>query len=197
MSIHRQKGRLRAEARERRRAALRTVGADAAERLRDNFAAVRQGQGFPTAGAVISGYWPMDEEMDVRPLLQDLHAAGFVCALPAVVGRHEPLIFRRWRPGASLEDGTFGTRHPGADAPEVRPDVVLAPLLAYDSRGNRMGWGGGYYDRTLRALRRDGPLLAVGVAFAAQQVDAVPHTEDDQPLDWIVTEEQAMRVGAP
>ena len=81
MSVHRQKGRLRAEARERRRAALRTVGADAAERLRDNFDAVRQGQGFPTAGAVISGYWPMDEEMDVRPLLQDRLDSG--SAVPA------------------------------------------------------------------------------------------------------------------
>jgi len=143
-------------------------------------------------GAVVSGYWPMGEELDLRSLLATLDARGHPCCLPVVVGRARPLVFRAWRPGAPLEAAAFGTRVPPADAPERVPKVLLVPLLAFDDAGYRLGYGGGFYDRTLARLRAADPeTRAVGVAFAAQRVDAVPREATDARLDWIVTEEGA------
>ncbi len=151
--------------------------------------------GIPAGGQVAAGYLPIKGEMDACVLLSHLHGEGFVCALPVVGAPGAALVFRRWVPGAPLEKGRFGTRHPEPTEPELRPDVVLAPLLAFDARGYRLGWGGGYYDRTIEGLRGNGPLVAVGVAYAAQQVDTVPHSGRDQRLDWVVTEDGAVRVG--
>ena len=138
-------------------------------------------------------YAERGDEIDVAPLLHHLHGAGYVCALPAVVTRKGPLVFRTWYPGMTLESGALGTGHPPAAAAAVTPDVVLAPLLAFDGEGYRLGYGGGYYDRTLTELRGAGTVLAIGIAYAAQQVDMAPRTEYDQPLDWIVTEEGAIK----
>ena len=148
---------------------------------------------FGLADGVVSGYWPIAGEIDVRPLMTRLHELGFGIALPVVTGPDRPLSFRRWRPGAALVRGPFGTRHPEPGEPSPPPDIVLAPLLAFDDRGIRLGWGGGYYDRTIGALLRQGSVLAVGVAFAAQRVDVVPHEPNDRRLDWIITEESWMR----
>ena len=189
MSLDDEKVRLRAAAEDRRRAAALGATADVAVRLCDNFRQLVASAAFPAAGSVVSGYWPMAEEMDVRPVLEVVHAGGYVCALPVVEARGAPLVFRCWQPGATLEAGPFGTCHPGRAAPELRPDVVLAPLLAFDKLGHRLGWGGGYYDHSLRVLRDGGSVLAVGVAFAAQEVAAIPHDRTDEPLDWVVTEE--------
>ncbi len=146
-------------------------------------------------GAVVSGYWPMGDELDLRPLLAELDARGHPCCLPVVVGRARPLVFRAWRPGAPLEAAAFGTRVPPADAPERVPAVLLVPLLAFDDAGYRIGYGGGFYDRTLARLRAADPATcAVGVAFAAQRVAAVPRGETDERLDWIVTEEGARMI---
>lgn len=144
-------------------------------------------------GAAVSGFWPMGEEIDVKPLLAQLHASGHPIGLPVVVKRGEPLVFRRWHPGLELMNGGFGTQVPPASAPEVVPQVLIVPLLAFDAEGYRLGYGGGFYDRTLDRLRTGSAAdpLAVGVAYAAQHVARVPRDDFDQPLDWIVTEKAA------
>ncbi len=195
MSLDDEKTRLRALARRRRSAANQAAGPGAGQALRDNFVAAMAAMGIPAGGQVAAGYLPIKGEMDARVLLSHLHGEGFVCALPVVGAPGAALVFRRWVPGAPLEKGRFGTRHPEPAEPELRPDVVLAPLLAFDARGYRLGWGGGYYDRTIEGLRGNGPLVAVGVAYAAQQADSVPHSGRDQRLDWVVTEDRAVRVG--
>ena len=191
MSVIEEKSRLRSRERDRRAAARLDASADAGDRLADNFVAAMAD--FGLAAGVVSGYWPIAGEIDVRPLMTRLQELSFDTVLPVVTGPDAPLTFRRWRPGQALIRGPFGTRHPEPGEPELRPDIVLAPLLAFDDRGTRLGWGGGYYDRTIGALLRQGPVLAVGVAFATQRVDAVPHEPNDRRLDWIVTEESWMR----
>ncbi|TVR96717.1 MAG: 5-formyltetrahydrofolate cyclo-ligase [Rhodospirillales bacterium] len=139
-------------------------------------------------GTVVAGYWPIVTEIDVRPLLARLIAAGASAALPVLSAPDAPLLFRRWSIADDLEDGPRGTRQPGPSAPLVIPDVVLVPLLAVDARGCRLGQGGGHYDRTLAALRADRPTVAVGVGYAIQQIDEVPAAADDQRVDWILTD---------
>ncbi len=145
------------------------------------------------AGAVISGFWPMGDEIDIVPLLSQLHATGHPIGLPVVVGKGEPLIFRAWHPGLALVAGGFKTEVPPPSAQELAPEILIVPLLAFDSEGYRLGYGGGFYDRTLEKLRgvRGKRPLAVGVAFSAQHVARVPRDHYDQPLDWIVTEKNA------
>jgi len=140
--------------------------------------------------AVIGGYWPIGTELDVRPLMIALHQRGHVCALP-VVHRRQPLVFHRWQPDDKLVRGVFDIRVPDHHTPVVDPDVLLVPLLAFDARGMRIGYGGGYMDRTIPAIRSRKPLLTVGIAYAAQEVTRVPTDRYDQRLDWIVTESAA------
>ena len=196
MSTGDEKERLRATARARRGAAAEALGAAAGEAVKTHLLAARAAMGVPPAPDAdwrcVAGYWPRDTEMDARPLLRHLHGDGFDCALPVVAGRGAPLHFRRWHPEAALEPGGFGILQPSPPAARVTPQVVLAPLLCFDARGARLGYGAGYYDCTLAALRRAGRVLFVGIAFAAQRVDRVPHEDHDQRLDWIVTEKGAM-----
>ncbi len=147
------------------------------------------------ADTVVSGYLPIGDEIDVTPLLERLHADGVACALPVVAGTDRPLVFRRWRPGIELEDGPLNTRHPGPESEELTPDILLVPMLAFDGGGYRIGWGGGYYDRTIAALRAAGPVVAIGVAYEGQRAEAVPHDDRDQPLDWIATEAGVIEIG--
>ena len=199
MTVDEEKNRLREAARARRAEVAWAAGPGAAERLKQNVVDMLPAMGIPGGipgpGVVVSGTWPLPGEIDVTVLLAHLDGQGTVCALPVVVAPDAPLIFRRWTPGTALEAGPFDTRHPVAEAPEVRPDVLLVPLLAFDAEGYRLGHGGGYYDRTIGGLRQTGSPVAVGAAFAGQQVDHVPHGRHDEPLDWIVTEEKAMRIG--
>ena len=134
-------------------------------------------------GQSIAGFWPMGTEIDLRPLLHALAGRGHLLLLPATPPRGQPLIFRRWRPGDALLPDRFGTVAPQGE-PGV-PDVLLVPVLAWDAAGNRLGYGGGYYDRTLAALpgRR-----AIGCAYAMQQVRHVPTGPYDVPLDAMATE---------
>lgn len=149
----------------------------------------------------IAAYWPLGDELDVRPLLLAAAECG-VAALPVVPDQPGPLAFRRWVPGLTLVSGRLGTWEPPAEAEPVVPAVLVIPLLAFDRRGHRLGQGGGYYDRTLAVLRaatEDGagakngcPPVAVGIAFACQEIPAVPVAPHDQGLDWVVTEQGAM-----
>ena len=182
---------LRAEAKRRRAEAAAAPDAGAALSAR-----VLAGVP-PAAGAAVSCYWPMGSEIDTRPLMTALQARGHAVGLPVMEGRGRPLRFRAWTPGTALEPGGFGTRIPGAGAAEVVPDYLLVPLLAFDRAGFRLGYGGGFYDRTLQALRAAGPRLAVGVAFAGQELPAVPREATDERLDWIVTEAEAIRISPP
>ncbi|WP_339742498.1 5-formyltetrahydrofolate cyclo-ligase [uncultured Maricaulis sp.] len=146
-------------------------------------------------GAVVSGYWPLPGEIDPRPLMVALAERGARLALPVIVAPGSPLIFRAWQPGDALEPRAFGLMEPSARAPELVPDILLVPLLAIDPDGNRLGFGKGYYDRTLAGLRAAAAPLAVGLAHEAQMVAAVPVDEFDQPLDWVVTGARTGRLG--
>ncbi|HEV7370926.1 5-formyltetrahydrofolate cyclo-ligase [Arenibaculum sp.] len=180
----------RAEARRRRDLAA----ADAPGAARSVMERVLSGVPVP-AGAVVSGYWPIGSELDVLPLLRHFCDAGHVCALPVGEGRGRPLRFRAWRPGTAMVEAEYGIMVPAPEEPWVTPSVLLVPLLAFDRAGYRLGYGAGYYDRTLAALRAAHPVLAVGVAMAAQEMDAVPRDRYDQKLDWIVTDRFALHTG--
>lgn len=174
---------MRAAARRTRRAAALSHGPAAALAL----AGLAEALGLPQGG-VVAGYWPLEGEIDPLPLMEALASQGYALALPAVTETGGILEFRRWSPGDGLEAGPHGTSHP-ADGPPVTPAALLVPLLAFDRRGFRLGYGGGYYDRTLGDLRRGGALLAIGLAFAAQEVGCVPTDPWDIPLDMIATEQ--------
>jgi 5-formyltetrahydrofolate cyclo-ligase len=141
----------------------------------------------------VSAFWPIEGEIDLRGLLDALHEAGCQSLLPVVVAPAAPLEFRQWKPGIELIKSAFGVMEPGPEAAPARPDIVIVPLLSFDDFGYRLGYGGGYYDRTLAALRADGlgPVTAAGAAFAGQRVDSCPRGPFDQRLDWIVTEDGA------
>ena len=149
---------------------------------------------FGGVECILAGYWPFGSEMDVRPPLVALDRTGVMLTLPEVVAKDRPLRFRAWRPEEALVEGPHGTFHPLNTAPLMRPDVLLVPLLAFDRSGYRLGWGGGYYDRTLQLLRKTGECVAIGVAYSAQEVDELPRDEYDQPLDWVITEQQAIKI---
>jgi 5-formyltetrahydrofolate cyclo-ligase len=133
--------------------------------------------------AVVSGFWPIGQEIDIRPLLHGLHIGGHRIALPETPKRGNPLIFRLWRPGCSMVKERFGTLRP--DGPVLVPDFLLVPLLAFDRRGYRIGYGAGYYDRTLAGLPGR---FRMGVAYAAQELDEVPAGPYDERLDAVATE---------
>ena len=134
-------------------------------------------------GAVVAGFWPIQHEIDIRPLLAALHERGHPLVLPVTGRRGEALVFRTWKPGEPLLPGRFGTSHPGGV--ELTPEALLIPLLAFDGQGHRLGYGGGFYDRTLATLPR---ALRIGCAFADQELDSVPIGPYDQRLHAVVTE---------
>lgn len=145
--------------------------------------------------AVVAAYWPIRSEMPTRPLLEALAAAGYRTALPAMTGAGRPLRFRAWSPGDELHKGPLGLSEPAPGAPEVEPDVVFTPLACFDARGYRIGYGGGNFDATLEALRARRKILAIGLAYADQEVAAAPHEAHDQRLDHVVTEQNTRSTG--
>lgn len=169
-----EKARLRAAA-----LAARAAGGDQAALDRHLIAALA-----PYAGAVLAGYWPMRDEADPRAAMA-AHP-GPLC-LPVVMGKARPLVFRRWQ-GEPLQPGPWGTSHPPDSAPGLTPDVLIVPLAGFDRRGNRLGYGGGFYDRTLQMLRLAGRVRAIGLGFACQELPAIPAEPYDQPLDMVVTD---------
>jgi 5-formyltetrahydrofolate cyclo-ligase len=147
-------------------------------------------------GTVVAGFSAIRSEINPVPLLRCFADAGAGLALPAIVARGRPLVFRAWRFGEELARGQWGIREPKPDAPEVRPDVVIVPLAAFDRRGYRIGYGAGYYDLTLHALRAERPITAVGLAFAMQEIDRVPELPHDARLDLVLTEREVIECGA-
>jgi len=169
----------------------RGLGDEERRRAADGVLAMWRRERPVKAPAVVSGFWPMAEELDVRPLMIELFEQGCRLALPVVVGKKQPLVFRAWRPGDVLDEGVFGTLHPSSTCEIVEPDALIVPLLAVDEEGWRIGYGGGFYDRTLEGLRARKAITAIGVGFDAQIVPGVPHGPDDQRLDWLLTDRRA------
>jgi 5-formyltetrahydrofolate cyclo-ligase len=180
---------LRAKALERRKAAYAQHGSDASRKI------AAQGLDFlaANAGSIVSGFAAIRDEINPAPLMTWLRAEGFRLALPVMQGKGKPLLMRSWTPGDAMEATMWGIAEPLADKPVVDPDVVLVPLLAFDVRGYRLGYGGGFYDRTLQRLRKLKPVVAVGLAYDEQKVDVVPAESYDQRLDWVLTPSGPLR----
>lgn len=158
------------------------------------FAARLQHQGLALATAlpdpVVSAYWPIREEADTRPLLAALAAHGFATALPVTGARGTALVFRTWKPGDLQNPGQMGIPEPLPGSCSVEPDMLFVPLAAFDRRGQRIGYGAGHYDRTLAQLRAKKPVLAIGIAYATQEIAQVPVQAHDQNLDFVLTERE-------
>jgi 5-formyltetrahydrofolate cyclo-ligase len=144
------------------------------------------------SGCIVSGFSPMKSEINPIPLLRRLAERGAKLALPVVAGRGQPLVMRAWSFGEKLSSGVWGIREPTADAAEVLPDILIVPLAAFDRSGHRIGYGAGYFDLTLHRLRGLKPIVAVGLAFAAQEISAVPATPRDARLDLVLTEREVI-----
>lgn len=174
---------IKAEARKaafaRRKATFEAAGPGRAGYLSEVLAGYR--------GVPISGYSAMRTEIDPLPALEEAAAHGPV-GLPVILGAGRPLKFREWTPGCAMLAGEFGAAIP-AEGDWIDPQILIVPLLAFDRAGGRLGYGGGFYDRTLEALRVAHPVLAIGFAFAGQEVEHLPLEPTDQPLDLIVTEQ--------
>jgi len=181
------KDRLRSEAFARR------DGLDKAFRENAAQAIAKQALDFPDLKDVtpIGGYWPIRSEVDPRPLMEALLDRGQDVALSQIL--HPHLSWRLWLPGDVLVKGGFGVREPGPDAPEVFPKALIVPLVAFDRRGGRIGYGKGHFDRAIAALEAQHPVLTIGLAYAVQEIEEVPVESHDRLLDVIITEAELIR----
>ncbi|MGB1539645.1 MAG: 5-formyltetrahydrofolate cyclo-ligase [Rickettsiales bacterium] len=179
------KAELRAIARERRDALPRTERKACSAAFAEHFL-----KEVPWRNKVIAGYYPAHSELDALPLLTQLYRKGATCCLPAATSHVRILEFRRWQPDTPMiTGGSFGMMEPSAEAETIKPDIVIVPLLAFDTARHRIGYGAGCYDHTLEELRHRNPkLLAIGAAFSTQRLDEIPFDDHDQPLDKIITE---------
>lgn len=181
----------------KRRKQLHIANPDAGEAIAGHVMGSASILGLGGDARNVSAFWSMGTEIDTAPLLAALAEAGHKTALPVVVQKNAPLEFRAWSAGEPLFDGGFGTSVPAPQAPVVTPGVVFVPLLAFDDEGFRLGYGGGFYDRTLEKLRAEREdIIAIGIAFSGQRVETVPRDPFDQPLDWVATEAGLMRIEA-
>jgi 5-formyltetrahydrofolate cyclo-ligase len=145
-----------------------------------------------TRGTVVSGYSPIRSEIDPAPLMRALAVQGAQLALPAVMARGKSLAFRAWSPSDRLMLGPLGILEPSPAATELIPDIMLVPLAAFDRAGHRIGYGAGHYDYPLAHLRKLKHIIAVGLAFAAQEIVAVPALPHDVALDYVLTETEVL-----
>lgn len=189
MPLNAEKSRLRAELK-RARAASRAAHPGAGEALALKLSGVL-GELCLSGPGFLAGYWPTGSEIDPRPAMQ---ASGLSLLLPVVIKRDEALAFRRWSPGDPLARGLAGTQEPCVQAESETPDIVLVPGLGFDVEGFRLGYGGGYYDRTLVALRSRRKVLAIGLCFDEQVIAQIPRGPFDQRVDWILTPERQIPV---
>jgi len=180
---------------ERSKADLRTAALARRDALSDEQRAAAAlalaGRGLPfefAPGTVVSGYSPIRNELDPIPLLRTLAAKGARLALPAVMARGKSLAFRAWSPDDRLMLGPLGIPEPSPAAAEIVPDIMLVPLAAFDRAGHRIGYGAGHYDFSLAHLRKAKAVTAIGLAFAAQEIEAVPALSHDVALDYVLTE---------
>jgi 5-formyltetrahydrofolate cyclo-ligase len=194
--LHEQKAALREAAQARRKtaydAARARAGRSAAEAAREHFLAAGLNRGPEGHARVASGYRRIRTELDPEPLMLALLKAGCRLCVPVIEGRGLPLRFREWSPGVRMQPGPFGAQVP-VEGEWLEPDLLIVPLLAFDAAGRRLGYGGGFYDRTIARLRAAGPVHAVGWAYAAQEVPEVPADATDALLDAIVTEAGVVR----
>ena len=146
-----------------------------------------------SSAATVAGFAPLPDEFRLWPLLRRLNGERIPLALPVMRGKGKPLLFRAWQPGDATAAGVWGIAEPTPDKPVVEPQILLVPLLAFDRKGWRLGYGGGFYDRTLRGLRAVRPTVAVGIGYDEQCVDAVPHLDYDERLDWVLTPSGPLR----
>ena len=185
MTLEERKAAARKAAFARRKAAHEAGHRGAAGHLSEVLAGYR--------GVPVSGYLPIRTEIDPLPAMSEAAAHGLV-GVPVIRGAGQPLVFSQWEPDCALVDGPFG-----ASVPEVErlitPEVLIVPLVAFSRTGGRLGYGGGFYDRTLEGLRAQRPTLAIGFAYAGQEAAALPIEPTDQPLDMIVTDEGVLRFG--
>lgn len=144
-------------------------------------------EGIADKPCIVSSYWAIGAELDMTALGRRLGAEGHQVCLPCIQGKAEPMLFRLWKHGDQMRERKWGIMEPVDAASAVDPDIMLVPLLAWDANGYRLGYGGGYYDRTIQALRRRKPVVVVGVAYDEQKVDAVPRLDYDERLDWMLT----------
>ncbi len=172
----------RAAAFARRKAAHAAAGAATAARLSEVLAGYR--------GVPLAGYMPIRTEIDPLPAMAEAAAWGPV-GVPVIRGEAQPLWFSRWSPDGDLVDGPFGAKVPAQPDP-LTPEILIVPLVAFDAKGGRLGYGGGFYDRTLEQLRQARPTLAIGFAYDAQEAQDLPLEETDQPLDLMVTETRVL-----
>jgi len=183
------KNTIRKEARARR-AALSASGPDFAARIA-NLAA----QLLLETGVAVASYCPFRDEADPGSLARVLAERGHPLLLPRIEGPDRPLVFRRWQAGDATERNSWGIVEPLRTAEAVEPKALLVPLLAFDDRGHRLGYGGGYYDRSLASLRAKGDVIAICIAYAGQEMNPLPHDRHDEPLDMVLTEEGLRRFG--
>lgn len=148
----------------------------------------------PTPTMVVALYYPVNDELDTMVLAKALSDKRVKLALPVVEKKNNPLVFREWQEHTPLENGHYNIPVPTNESPVVVPSHIVVPLVAYNSNGARLGYGGGYYDRTLALLRENHQICAIGYGFGAQHVDDLPTDKLDQPLDWIITEREAIKV---
>jgi 5-formyltetrahydrofolate cyclo-ligase len=182
-----------------KKAALRNVALALRDALpaaeRQSAAAAIAARLFPlviTPSTVVSGFMPMKTEINPLPLLRKLADAGAQLALPCIAGRGKPLTMCTWQFGGPLKIGQWGIREPTTDAPEVAPDILIVPLACFDRQGHRIGYGAGYYDMTINALRAKKKAIAIGIGFAVQEIPKVPATERDARLDLVLTEREVI-----
>ena len=189
MSLTSSKDTIRNQALERR-AKLKELADELSLRVSRNFAA-----SVPIPpGAAVSSYFAIGDEADPAGLESELRRRGHRILLPRVTGRNLPLDFHIWEEGAPLHRGGFGLSEPSPDWPKLAPDVLIVPLLAFDMDGYRVGYGAGYYDRTIRKLRENKKIIAAGFGFSLQEFPTVPHLAHDERLDWVVTDTRAQQI---
>ncbi|PZF78557.1 5-formyltetrahydrofolate cyclo-ligase [Aestuariivirga litoralis] len=186
-----------ADVKRQARAAASKRRAEAHALLKDVAGVKMAERGLPPdigiSAGTVSGFIPYKSEITTIPMLERLGRDGWRTSLPIVIGMDEPLLFRDWVPGEPLVAGAFDIPVPLESAAEAVPDLLLVPMLAFDRKGYRLGYGGGFYDRTLEKLRAVKRVVAIGVAYHAQMVDEVPTGLHDAPLDYVMTEQETFR----
>ncbi len=148
-----------------------------------------------TSEKIVAGYYPVRREINCIKLLEKLHGRQITIALPVVRGDELSLHFKKWSPGDALKKGQLNILEPEGDAPNVTPDILFIPLLAFDKKGYRLGYGKGHYDRTLAELQNNASVTAVGIAYDTQEIPEVPFDQYDQRLDWILTQSGLRKLG--